>query len=142
MKKILFLVDNDRTIRLFYQEKLSLLGLEVMTSSDSEGLYETIDFHKPDVIFMDMKRWEDLKIYPAFQYNIECVTTGYVIGRAMGSNGLGIEVNVEDEKEFESLEMIISKGNKAGENHDRGLPNNLPPPTELQNNGWNSALTH
>ncbi len=142
MKKILFLVDNDRTIRLFYQEKLSLLGLEVMTSSDSDTLYETIDFHKPDIIFMDMKRWEDLKVYPSFQYDIECVPTGHVIGRAMGSHRLGIEINVEDKKEFESLEMIIFKKKRAGDMHDYGLPNTLPPPIELQNKGWDLALTH
>lgn len=149
MKKILFLVDNDRTIRLFYQEKLSLLGLEVMAFNDSEGLYEKIDHHKPDIIFMDMKRWEGLKVYPAFHYDVEPLPLGYVIGKAAASKRWDVRVNVDEAEDFESLELIVFKhknqslpGHMVGDIKAGSLQDNLPHPVELQNEDWKMAATH
>ncbi len=149
MKKILFLVDSDRTIRLFYQEKLSLLGLEVIAYDDSEGLYEKIDRHRPDIIFMDMKRWEGLKIFPSFEYDIESLPLGYVIGKAADLKKFDVKVNGDGAKDVKSLELIICKSNKqrhseymAGEVNVDGLPDHLPHPVEIQNTAWSLALSH
>ena len=149
MKKILFLVDSDRTIRLFYQEKLSLLGLEVMASDDSEGLYEKIDRHRPDIIFMDMKRWEGLKVFPAFEYDIESLPLGYVIGKAADSNKLDVTVHMDGAEDFKSLELFICKSNNqrhseymADEVEVDGLQDHLPHPVEIQNTAWSLALSH
>ena len=149
MKKILFLVDNDRTIRLFYQEKISLLGLEVMTSDDSEGLYEKIDHHKPDIIFMDMKRWEGLKVYPAFHYDMESLPHGYVIGKAADSKRWDVRVTVDEARDFESLELTIFKHKNqghprhlAGDIKTDSLPKSFPHPFETQSGDWNLALAH
>ena len=112
MKKIFFLVDNGLNIRMLYDEKLARLGLEVTTSNDSEALYAKIDHNKFDIIFTDLRRWEELKGYPSFRYDTESAPSGYVICRAEGSHCLDIRVKAITGKDMESLEVVLVKGTR------------------------------
>ena len=53
MKKIL-VVDDERAIRLLYEEELSGEGYEVITSGGDEELLEIIGRKNPDLVVMDM----------------------------------------------------------------------------------------
>jgi CheY-like chemotaxis protein len=53
MKKIL-VVDDERAIRLLYEEELSGEGYEVITSDGDNGILEIIDRKNPDLVVMDM----------------------------------------------------------------------------------------
>ena len=53
MKRIL-VVDDERAIRLLYEEQLSGEGYEVITSDGDNGLLEIIGRKNPDLVVMDM----------------------------------------------------------------------------------------
>lgn len=149
MKKILFLIDNDRTVRMLYQEKLSLLGLEIRTSNDSEDIYETITYHKPDIIFTDTKRWEGLTVDPTLEYDIEPVSSGYVIGRATGCKKLDVRVKIENEVDGDVLELILIKShpsarrsNLTADTREMALQRGLPPLMEIRHQKWEMPLQH
>jgi DNA-binding NtrC family response regulator len=143
MNKILFLVDDNRTVRMFYHERLSRQGLEVLTSSDTEGLFEKVDSHKPDIIVMDTKRWEKLRGYPAFQYDLKSTVHGYHVARAHGSNGLRVRVELAEEDNEEFLELILRKENRRNKfnplrafGEKSASPVRLPVRTEWRNRNW------
>lgn len=53
-KKIL-VVDDERHIRLLYQEELETEGYEVATSNGEEDILQVIDREKPLVVVLDIK---------------------------------------------------------------------------------------
>lgn len=132
MNRILFLVDQNLTVRMFYQEKLSLLGLEVLASSDRDLLSARIDHHRPDIIVTDIQRWETIKVDPTCHYDMRYMDSGYVIAQRSDARGLNIILKVFGEKAAEHLELILFKGEMRTQfpSEDRklgelGLPGNV-----------------
>lgn len=146
MNKILFLVDSDRTVRMFYQERLSLNGLEVTTSSDLDGLSEKIDLQRPDIILMDEKRWEIFRLYSALQYDLSYAAPGYYVAKGPNSNGLKVRVNVVPRGDGESVDLVLLKGkngNGAKQHHPgEDLTISFHASTEWENTGWELARNH
>jgi DNA-binding NtrC family response regulator len=54
MPKIL-VVDDEELIRLLYQEELTDEGYQVATAASGQGLLQTIEDEKPDLIVLDIK---------------------------------------------------------------------------------------
>jgi DNA-binding NtrC family response regulator len=54
MPKIL-VVDDEELIRLLYQEELTDEGYQVVSVASGQGLLQTIDDERPDLIVLDIK---------------------------------------------------------------------------------------
>lgn len=149
MNKILFLVDNDRIVRMFYQERLSPHGLEVLTSSELEGLFEKVQTQKPDIILMDSKRWEKINAYPALEYGFSSIGPGYYLGKAVAAGNLSVKVEITWEEDVEFLDVILTKKKKRARTESlmpvgeiQGVPLHLPKTKPWQQPNWNIALNH
>jgi len=53
-KKVL-VVDDEKHIRMLYQEELSVEGYEVAISDGEEDILQVLDREKPDVVILDIK---------------------------------------------------------------------------------------
>lgn len=149
MSKILFLVDHDRIVRMFYHEKLARHGIEVATSSDMEGLFEKVDKSKPDIIVMDIKRRERFGVHPAFKYEFMSVAPGYFMAKARGSNGLKVQVKVAVEDGVECVDLILSRQRKenrvktfASSEGNSAVPVRVPDNKYWQDPAWDLAQNH
>lgn len=54
MKKLILAVDDDVSIREFYEQSLALLGYDVRCASGARSAKESILLRKPDLILMDI----------------------------------------------------------------------------------------
>lgn len=109
MNRILFLVDQKLTVRMFYQEKLSLLGLEVLASSEREHILERIGLDRPDAIIMDIQRWEAIKGDSTCQYELRSMDSGYIVAQRSHAKGLNITLKMLGENGTEHLDVILFK---------------------------------
>lgn len=113
MNRIIFLVDKELTVRMYYQEKLSLLGLEVLVSSEREHLLERIDRDRPDAIITDIQRWETIMMDPTCHYDLRSMESGYIIAQKSHSKGLNIILRAFGRKGKEHLELVLYKGDRT-----------------------------
>ncbi len=50
----ILLVDDDKNLRLLYEQELSLEGYEIVTAVDGKKALEKIEERSPDIIIMDI----------------------------------------------------------------------------------------
>lgn len=99
MSKIL-VVDDEKHIRLLYQEELQADGHTVATSDGEEDILTTLDRESPDVVVLDIKlgpsrsgldllqqirsREQDLPVilctaYDSFQHDLKSIAADYYV---------------------------------------------------------------
>lgn len=102
-KKIL-VVDDERHIRLLYQEELETEGYEVATSNGEEDILQVIDREKPLVVVLDIKlganrsgldllqqirtREQSLPVilstaYDSFQHDLKSIAADYYVVKSV-----------------------------------------------------------
>ncbi len=102
-KKIL-VVDDERHIRLLYQEELETEGYEVATSNGEEDILQVIDREKPLVVVLDIKlganrsgldllqqirtREQSLPVilstaYDSFQHDMKSIAADYYVVKSV-----------------------------------------------------------
>ena len=101
MAKKILVIDDERHIRMLYQEELLNEGYEVAQSDGQEPVLEVIRREKPDLIILDIKIGPDISgldllqtlrgphpnlpvilstAYDSFQYDLKSIAAdGYVV---------------------------------------------------------------
>lgn len=103
MHKIL-VVDDEKHIRMLYQEELQAEGYQVATSDGSEDILAALDREHPDVVILDIKlgpnlsgldllqqiRSRELKLpvilctaYDSFQHDLKSIAADYYVVKAV-----------------------------------------------------------
>ena len=54
-KKKVLVVDDEKHIRMLYQEELNVEGYDVATSDGEEDILDVLGREKPDVVILDIK---------------------------------------------------------------------------------------
>ncbi|WP_028586456.1 response regulator [Desulfocurvus vexinensis] len=103
MHKIL-VVDDEKHIRMLYQEELQAEGYQVATSDGSEDILAALDREHPDVVILDIKlgpnrsgldllqqirsREQKLPVilctaYDSFQHDLKSIAADYYVVKAV-----------------------------------------------------------
>ncbi|WP_461210350.1 response regulator [Desulfocurvus sp. DL9XJH121] len=96
----ILVVDDEKHIRMLYQEELQADGYAVGTSDGTEDILEALDREKPDVVILDIKlgpnisgldllqkirsREQDLPVilctaYDSFQHDLKSIAADYYV---------------------------------------------------------------
>jgi len=111
-KKIL-VVDDEKHIRLLYQEELQAEGYAVATSDGTEDILETLSRETPDVVVLDIKLGPNLSgldllqqirsreqhlpvilctAYDSFQHDLKSIAADYYVVKAVDLSELKSKV--------------------------------------------------
>jgi DNA-binding NtrC family response regulator len=102
-KKVL-VVDDEKHIRMLYQEELESEGYEVATSNGEEDILEVVEREKPKVVILDIKlganrsgldllqeirsKDQDLPVilstaYDSFQHDLKSIAADYYVVKSV-----------------------------------------------------------
>ena len=111
-KKVL-VVDDEKHIRMLYQEELNVEGYEVAISDGEEDILQVLDREKPDVVILDIKlgqnrsgldllqqirgREKDVPVilctaYDSFQHDLKSIAADYYVVKTVDITELKTKV--------------------------------------------------
>ena len=112
-------VDDERHIRMLYQEELEMDGYHVATSDGSEEILDVVDREKPDIVILDIKlgvnrsgldllqeirsQDQDLPVilstaYDSFQHDLKSIAADYYVVKSVDLTELKNKVKLALEK--------------------------------------------
>lgn len=112
-------VDDEKHIRMLYQEELETDGYTVATSDGSEEILEVVDREKPDIVILDIKlgvnrsgldllqeirsQDQDLPVilstaYDSFQHDLKSIAADYYVVKSVDLTELKNKVKLALEK--------------------------------------------
>jgi DNA-binding NtrC family response regulator len=117
-KKVL-VVDDEKHIRMLYQEELESEGYEVATSNGEEDILEVVEREKPKVVILDIKlganrsgldllqeirsKDQDLPVilstaYDSFQHDLKSIAADYYVVKSVDLSELKSKVELAMKK--------------------------------------------
>ena len=113
MNKIL-VVDDEKAIRILYDDELTEEGYEVIATGDGSRLMELIEQKRPDLVLLDIKlgkddgldllqdirnTYYDLPVvmctaYPDFKYNLKSIAADYYVVKSSDLRGLKAKIKM------------------------------------------------
>ena len=115
----ILVVDDEKHIRMLYQEELESEGYQVVTSDGSEDILALLDKHKPNLVVLDIKlgvertgldllqdiRGADCDLpvilstaYDSFQHDLKSIAADYYVVKSVDLTELKTRVRMALDK--------------------------------------------